>query len=156
MMNRGDLTGCPFVLSINNIMPDFFLTKRRLQICWNSHHMWIAQGGGISSYMLSGVYSATRATQRKLTNQIIGKYQYTPRKLVVDQSAARKKTISRNKHKILILITNVFQGSKCFTDYVFLFKILHVTPRTQAVILSSTSIFAAIAALCNNSTIIFI
>ena len=30
MINRGDLTGCPFVLSINNIIPDFFPHKAKV------------------------------------------------------------------------------------------------------------------------------
>ena len=55
------------------------------------------------------LYKYSGATQKKLTNQITGKYQYIPKKLVVGQSAARKKTISYLKH-------NIFKKAKCFTS----------------------------------------
>ena len=44
-------------------------------------------------------YSATTVTV-KVTNRITGKLEYIPRKLIVGQSAARKKTESYSKHKI--------------------------------------------------------
>ena len=50
-------------------------------------------------YMMYYSYSATTVTV-KVTNRITGKLEYIPRKLVVGQSAARKKTESYSKHKI--------------------------------------------------------
>ena len=73
------------------------------------------------------------------------------------QSAARKKTIltiSYLKHKIQILIANIFQESKVFHQTMF--ATLHITPRrhiclTEAIIFSSASnFFTTIASLCNN------
>ena len=59
-----------------------------------------------------------------------------------------KETISYLKHKIEILIANIFQERKMFHQIVVLFETL-----TQAVILSSTSnFFATIAPLCNDIT----
>ena len=68
------------------------------------------------------------------------------RKLVVGQSAARKK----NNKLLEAQNLDIFKKAKCFTrlklDNVFLFKTLHI-PLTQAVILSSTSNFFANAGL---------
>ena len=44
-------------------------------------------------------YSATTVTV-KVIHRITGKLEYIPRKLVVGQSPARKKTESYSKHKI--------------------------------------------------------
>ena len=67
--------------------------------------------------------------------------------------------LSYSKHKIWILIANVFQESKMFHQTTFFYSHrLHITPRrhnclSQAVILSSTSnFFSTIAALCKSMT----
>ena len=112
-----------------------------------------------TNHAITYTNTLTGATQKKVTNQITEKYQYIPKKLVVGQSAARKKTISYLKR-------NIFKKANCFTRQCF--SIRNFTYNTLetyicltwAVIFLSTSSFlttmlCTIAALCNNMQLQF-
>ena len=73
---------------------------------------------------------------------------YIPRKLVVGQSAARKKHKTKQRQKIKILIANVFLESKKLHKTMFLYSKLYIYHpedicSTHAVILLLTSNFFA-------------
>ena len=71
----------------------------------------------LSSYSATTVSNGAILT--KLNIQITREQQYIPRKLAVGQSAVCKKTISYCRHKIYILIANVFQESEMFHHTIF-------------------------------------
>ena len=78
--------------------------------------------------------------------------------LLVGQSAARKKTISYSKHKILILVANVFsRKGNVSQDNVFLFETLLITPRRRLCLTQAPLIEVALLyrLLVSTTTLLF-